>query len=73
MNSIIGRHGTLKLKVSYDLFKDDTLLTSQNDFISLQKFYDKPYSTSDKKKDAYYLKEIMISANNQPLETIVKF
>jgi RecF/RecN/SMC N terminal domain len=63
----------LKVKVSYDLFKDGTLLTSQNDFISLQKFYDKPYSTSDKKKDANYLKEIIINANNQPLETIVKF
>lgn len=63
----------LKVKVSYDLFKDGTLLTSQNDFISLQKFYDKPYSTSDKKKNANYLKEIIINANNQPLETIVKF
>lgn len=63
----------LKVKVSYDLFKDGTLLTSQNDFISLQKFYDKPYSTSDKKKDANYLKEVIINANNQPLETIVKF
>ncbi|MBS1735604.1 MAG: hypothetical protein JSS98_03265 [Bacteroidetes bacterium] len=63
----------LKVKVSYDLFRDGKLLSSQNDFISLQKFYDKPYSTSDKKKDANYLKEIIINANNQPLETIVKF
>lgn len=63
----------LKVKVSYDLFKNDIFLTSQNDFISLEKFYDKPYRSSDKKTDANYLKGIIISENNQPLETIVKF
>ncbi|MFM9839398.1 MAG: AAA family ATPase [Cyclobacteriaceae bacterium] len=63
----------LKVKVSYDLFKDGTLLTTQNDSISLQNFYDKPYSTSDKKKSPNYLKEIIIKASNKPLETIVRF
>lgn len=63
----------IKVKVSYDLYRDGDLLTTVNDFVSLQKLYDKPYSTSDKKKDTNYLKEIIINANNQPLETLVKF
>jgi hypothetical protein len=63
----------LKVKVSYDLFKNENLLTTERDFISLQKFYDKPYSTSDKKKDSNYLKEIKIQGNPNPLEAIVKF
>lgn len=63
----------LKLKVNYNLYKDGKLLTNKKEFISLQKFYEKPYSTSDGKHTSDYLKGIIISSTNQPLETIVKF
>lgn len=63
----------LKVKVNYSLFKDGILLVNQNDFVSLKKFYEKPYSTSDGKKSNDYLQEIIISETNQPLGSIVKF
>lgn len=63
----------LKVKVNYSLFKDETLLANQNDFISLKKFYEKPYSTSDKKKNANYLKEITFKDSGSALDAIVKF
>nr|WP_288812832.1 AAA family ATPase [uncultured Sphingobacterium sp.] len=62
----------LKVKVSYNLLKNNTLLTTKNDFISLDKFYLKPYTTSDKAKSNEYLKEIKRTSNNEPLETIFK-
>ncbi len=63
----------LKVKTSYLLYKDNKLIATQDDFISLQKFYDKIYSTSDRKKDVNYLKEITVKESSQALETIVKF
>ena len=63
----------LKVKVNYSLFKDNILLVKQNDFVSLMKFYEKPYSTSDGKKSNDYLQEIIISETNHPLGSIVKF
>jgi energy-coupling factor transporter ATP-binding protein EcfA2 len=63
----------LKVKVNYSLFKDGILLVNQNDFVSLMKFYEKPYGTSDGKKSNDYLQEIIISETNQPLGSIVKF
>ena len=62
----------LKVKVNYNLYKDGSLLINQNDFISLRKFYEKPYSTSDYKNSNDYLKGIILSSTNQTLETIVK-
>ena len=63
----------LKIKANYQIYKDSKPIISKNDFISLQKFYDKPYSTSDGKKDKNYLKEVLIKESNTPLETIIKF
>jgi ABC-type dipeptide/oligopeptide/nickel transport system ATPase component len=62
----------LKVKINYNLYKDGDLLTTQYAFVSLQKFYDKPYSTSDKKKDSDYLKEIIIEETKQPINSIFK-
>lgn len=61
----------LKVKISYELYRNGTHLTIQNDFISLQKFYNKPYSTSNKAKDANYLNSIIIKDSGLPLATII--
>jgi len=63
----------IKVKISYNLLKDGVQIASQNDFISLRKFYEKPYSSSDGKKSKDYLQEVFLSEKNQPLGLIVKF
>lgn len=63
----------IKVKIKYKLIRDGVILGEYDEFTSLQKFYDKPYSTSNKEKNSNYLKEIIISETNLPLETVVKF
>ena len=63
----------LKVKVSYDFFKDNKLLSSQNDFISLEKLYTKPHSSSDNAKSSNFWDNIMISDTGLPLSSIRLF
>lgn len=61
----------LKVKVNYILFKDGIVQINRNDFVSLRKFYEKPYSSSDGKKSNDYLQEIILSETNQPLKSVI--
>jgi hypothetical protein len=63
----------IRVKVSYELFKDGIFLVKENKQISLKDIYDKSYSTSDNKKNANFLKEILIGQTGKTLETVVKF
>lgn len=63
----------LKVKVKYDLFKDNELLVSQYAFVSLKNFYEKPYSTSDKAKTADFWEGITIDEIKKPLNSIRQF
>ena len=63
----------LKVKFTCSLFKNEVLINTSNDFSTLKKLFDKPYSTSDKSQNPDYLKEILIKNDNVPLESFIKF
>ena len=63
----------LKVKVAYDFFRDAKLLSSQNDFISLEKLYTKPHSTSDNSKSSNFWDNILISDTGLPLSSLKLF
>jgi ABC-type lipoprotein export system ATPase subunit len=63
----------IKVKIAFKLFENEKCLVDKNDFVSLQKLYEKPFSTSNKKNDSNYLKAIFIADTKQSLESVVKF
>jgi len=63
----------LKVKITYSLYRNGTFLSSQNDFVSLEHLYTKPYSTSNKAKSPIFLDNIIISEVGNPLSSIKLF
>lgn len=61
----------IKVKVFYTLFKNGNQTAEENDFVSLNNFYNKVFSTSDKKGETDFLIGIKSTTTNKSLKEIL--